>query len=247
MAHAAGPEKEHASPFAPPPDTCFLGRATVCVTECLLAPSKRTGCRSTKAAVRTTPTITAAADETQERLANANAKLCIGTSAPVVDREGNEPRLRNRVIGGAPGGQGIPTGPDLCFRRFLARSLDARFAGPLGRTWLAGARSQPPKRRRRDRHLRSARDGQDSPLSGDVDALLVRRPSGHEILAAASVRRRLQAEVRTPARQLQTIKREADASEIALSSSFRSGTLLRLGTRPCGACFLLEECSGSDR
>jgi hypothetical protein len=39
-----------------------------------------------------------------------------------------------------------------------------------------GAQSEPPKRRRPDRHLRRTCDGQDPPMSGDVDTLLVRRP-----------------------------------------------------------------------
>jgi len=58
-----------------------------------------------------------------------------------------------------------------------------------------GARSDPPERRRPDRGLRSGGDGQGSPVSGDVDTLLVRRQGGFRGAASALASRRRNAVV----------------------------------------------------
>jgi hypothetical protein len=50
---------------------------------------------------------------------------------------------------------------------------------PGDRAAQRAARSDSPERSRRDRGLRSTCDGQDSPLSGYVDTLLLCRPGGH--------------------------------------------------------------------
>ncbi len=98
-----------------------------------------------------------------------------------------------------------------------------------------------PKRRRPERHLRRTCDGQDSPVSGDVDSLLVRRPTGHEIGAAASGRLRNEAAVRsrpirpTPRLVVREWGSERDATRPARISSVQGGEPLLLHSQAAAA------------
>jgi hypothetical protein len=107
----------------------------------------------------------------------------------------------------------------------------------------SGGLASSPKRRRPDRHLRRTSDGQDSPMSGDVDSLLLRRRRSHGALAPASVSGRSEAEGGSQLRRsvLWLLVRETRSgvlvpSDARLSRNAQAGERrsATVGSRPMG-------------